>query len=154
MSRSIALTAVVIGLLACAAHAVPPGYALHFEDNFNGDAVDGDAWRVAEAEKQPKNRDGMDVPASVSVQDGNLVIRAFTEDGEHRTGRVVSLTKYGPGCYEARIKFNTSPGMWSAFWLFTQSIYAEGGGKVDPHNEGVARQATRPLKLTTFGTTN
>jgi beta-glucanase (GH16 family) len=115
------------------AQALPPaGYRLVFEDDFQGTAL-GPAWNAL---SEPR-RDALSTPQAVAVSGGVLTVTTFTgTDGVHRTG---FLTTEGNvearrGYFEARIRFNTSPGSWCAFWLATATI---GDPLGDPATAGV-----------------
>lgn len=76
----------------------------------------------------------------MSVGGGVLTIKTYTQAGKHYSGMIASqnLTLTGfeqrYGYFEARMKFNSSPGMWSAFWLQSPSI---GNPIGDPATAGV-----------------
>jgi beta-glucanase (GH16 family) len=72
----------------------------------------------------------MNTPSAVSVGGGALTITTYTDAGTHYTGMIGTrdlsaqkdLFAQTYGYFEARMKFNSSPGQWSAFWL-TSPVY-------------------------------
>lgn len=104
-------------LLAAFAAAKPPGagFELSFEDNFDGATVDPAKWQVTEGPR----KGATNTARAVSVKGGALRITTFTEEGRHLTGFLRSAGKFEQvqGYFEARIRFSSVPGMWSAFWM-------------------------------------
>ncbi len=92
-----------------------PGYRLVWHDEFDGAALDTAKWTAYAGAR----RDAQNSPAAVAVADGALTITTYTEGGVHRTGFIDTanrfLTTYG--WLEARIRFESSPGEWGAFWI-------------------------------------
>jgi beta-glucanase (GH16 family) len=70
---------------------------------------------------------------NVSVDDGVLRLTAraerFTDPrgfkGDYTSGRIETTTRFQYGRVEARIKVPQGPGLWSAFWLFGDSLSGE-----------------------------
>lgn len=110
----------------------PPGYALVFEEEFLGDALDPARWNALD---EPR-RDARSTPDAVEVGGGVLTVTTFTEAGVHKTGFLTSEGKVEAryGFFEARIRFNASPGGWCAFWLAAPTIGTPLG---DPGRAGV-----------------
>ncbi len=96
----------------------PPGYALVWSDEFNGNSLNTANWEYAR--NGPRNS-AYDTSAAVSVANGNLVITTYTSGGTNFTGFIdtQNLMSAGYGYYEASIEFSNAPGQWSAFWLQT-----------------------------------
>jgi beta-glucanase (GH16 family) len=98
---------------------VPPaGSQLVWADEFEGVAVDRSRWNIISGER----RSALMTADAVTVRNGVLTVTTYTEaNGEHRTGFLETdgtfYTTYG--YFEARIRFNDSPGSWCAFWLDT-----------------------------------
>jgi len=92
-----------------------PGYQLVWHDEFDGTALDTSKWTAYGGER----RDARNTPAAVSVAHGLLTITTYSDSGAHFTGFIDTarrfLTTYG--WFEARIRFESSPGEWGAFWL-------------------------------------
>ena len=112
--------ALLFALLAfpCLVVAAPPsgaGWHLVFDDEFSGEALDTDKWR----HNPGARRDAVNSPAAVSVSGGNLAITTFTSGGTHYTDYITTQNalQYAYGYVEARIDFDTTSGMWSAFWM-------------------------------------
>jgi beta-glucanase (GH16 family)/regulation of enolase protein 1 (concanavalin A-like superfamily) len=64
-------------------------------------------------------RDAVNSPSAVSVADGDLTISTYTNGGTHYTGMISTQDTYlyTYGYIEARINYDSNPGMWSAFWM-------------------------------------
>ncbi|MCC7085572.1 MAG: glycoside hydrolase family 16 protein [Pirellulales bacterium] len=117
--RCIALPLFAIFLaIPKAAFAVPVGAGpLLWSDEFSGSSVDATKWTA----RVGQGRDDYYTPQALSVSGGMLTIKTFTESGTHYNGWIDTSQTYLPtyGYFESRIQFNTSQGMWSAFWLQT-----------------------------------
>lgn len=106
-----------IALVCFAAQAAPPaGYKLAWSDEFDGPALDSSKWQVW---LPGKRHDAINTAEAISLTNGCLVITTYTEAGTNFTGMVSTHERFEPvrGYWEARIAFNETPGMWSAFWL-------------------------------------
>jgi beta-glucanase (GH16 family) len=132
----------------------PPTWA----DEFDGTSLDGVRW----SHRATGQRwDGTLTPDAVSVGGGMLTIKAYTEAGKHYSG-MISTQRHDEtvgleqtyGQFEARLRFNGSPGQWSAFWLQSPTMGATIG---DPGRSGVeidiaehrVRCTTAPAELPT-----
>jgi beta-glucanase (GH16 family) len=106
-----------------------------WSEEFNGDELDRTIW---DYRATGDRHDGVITEQAVSVHDGALKIKSYTEDGKHYSGMIATTGTEGfeqkYGYYEARMKFNDAPGEWSAFWLQSRSI---GSPKGDPTTAGV-----------------
>lgn len=95
-------------------------FRLTFQDEFSGSALDLSKWQHTFTGKR---WDATLVPEAVTVGGGNLSVRTWSEpvSGQYRnyTGAVSTYGKFDQayGYFEARIDFDSSPGMWSAFWV-------------------------------------
>ena len=68
-----------------------------------------------------------------------LSIRTYTENGDHHSGMIASLGSRGGlqqafGYFEARVRFSSASGQWSAFWLQSPTL---GMPLDDPEEAGV-----------------
>lgn len=115
------------------AGALPvPAGPLTWSDEFAGTALDGSKWQINE----PGTWDDAENTAqAVSVGGGHLKIGTYTQSGTHYTAVLgtqdTALFTYG--YFEARIRFDSSPGMWSAFWLLSPTLASAPN---DPANAG------------------
>jgi beta-glucanase (GH16 family) len=94
----------------------PDGWKLTFRDEFSGTALDESKW--AYRQTGPRH-DGVNTPDAVSVRNDLLTIATYTEGGVHYTGMISTQGKFEQayGYFEARMKFHSTPGQWSAFWV-------------------------------------
>jgi hypothetical protein len=129
------------GAVACAVLLAGPARAqatptLTFSDEFNGSSLDLTKWSYHQI--GPRN-DGFFLPGG-SVAGGVLTLKTFTELGVHFTTQIASQKllllgfEQAYGFFEARLKFNDSPGMWSSFWLQSPTF---GNPIGDPATAGV-----------------
>lgn len=96
------------------------GYELVFEDEFDGDALNTDVWRIVSGYAE-----------QVSFRDGNMVLTGeYKSDGSHGKGLYavdIGMNQlYCKGYYEIRCKVfnNTSRrDFWSAFWITGEGVY-------------------------------
>jgi beta-glucanase (GH16 family) len=100
----------------------PPlaGYRLAWHDEFGGAALDTSRWTVYLGPR----RDARNAADAVSVAAGALTITTYTDSGTHFTGFLDTAGKFLAtyGWFEARVRFESSPGEWGAFWLNSPTI--------------------------------
>jgi len=99
------------------AEAAPPeGYKPVWADEFDGNSLDTNKWIYWLAGRR---RDAVNTSDAVSVTNGCLTITTYTQNGKNYTGMISTKGKFERvhGYWEARIRFEDSPGTWSAFWL-------------------------------------
>jgi len=120
------IAAATVMISAPAAAAAPTSLdVLSWSDEFNGPGLDTARW--AHRASGPRH-DGVLTPDAVSVADGVLTIKTYTEVGTHYSGMISSHRRAGEGFeqaygyFEARIKFRSTPGQWSSFWLQSPTI--------------------------------
>ena len=111
-------------LPAVPAGAAPAGVGpLVWSDDFNGVAPDPTKWAIDEPGVWG---DYINTPAAVTAGGGVLTIRTYTDPatGQHYSATLGTqdhfLKRYG--YFEARVKFNGSPGMWQAFYLQSPTV--------------------------------
>jgi beta-glucanase (GH16 family) len=121
--------------------AAPSGVgALVWSDEFSGAALDASKWSVNEPGMWG---DAINSGSAARVGNGALTITTYTDAGNGKNYAAVLgtqdhfLTTYG--YFESRIKFNSSPGMWSAFWLESPTVGKPLG---DPATAGVEIDVT------------
>lgn len=110
------LCGAVLTLLCLQASATPPGgYYLVWSDEFSGGSLDSSKWGYWSG----GYHDAVNTSSAISVSGGHLTITTYTSSGTHYTAIVESRNKFHPryGFLEASIDYNSSAGMWSAFWL-------------------------------------
>jgi beta-glucanase (GH16 family) len=100
-------------------------YTLVFEDEFEGDALNTDVWKIR---SNGPRRGGFNSDSQIEVADGNLVITGeYLEDGTYGEGwyaGMVSLReRYCKGYFEIRCKVNKGSGFWSAYWIQAEHPY-------------------------------
>ncbi len=95
--------------------APPPGYYLVWGDEFNGSSLDPTKWWVW----NQADRSGYTVPDAVTVGGGYLTITTYSTNGSNYSAIVSSDARFREryGYVESSIEFNSSPGMFSDFWL-------------------------------------
>ena len=117
LSRCRLVFAISLGFVAFPVAAAPPGagWELAWSDEFGGSSLNSANWNIGTGNR----RDAVNTANALSVQDGYLRIKTYTENGTHYTGWIGSNGKFENcfGYWEARIRYNSSQGMWSAFWL-------------------------------------
>ena len=109
----------------------PAAWNLTLSDEFDGTALDSTKW----AHRQPGPRKGgFNTPSAVSIGGGLLTIKTYTDGGVHYTGMIGTQGKFEQtfGYYETRMKFHSTAGQWSAFWLQSPGYGAVG----DPASAG------------------
>jgi beta-glucanase (GH16 family) len=140
--------------------ATREGWTLVWSDEFNspnGSAVDSSKWMTETGCRGWGNHElecYTDRSENVSVQDGNLVIRAIAEkytgpDGVTRNYTSARLKTQGKfsqtyGRFEARIKLPGGQGMWPAFWMLGDDIHKVGWpacGEIDIM-ENIGKEST------------
>lgn len=120
------------------------GYELVFEDNFtggNGDSMDLSKWKYRALGPR---RDAINIENAV-FQDGNgnLVIKTYTYNNKHYTGMIRTIDEWKYGKFEANIDFNSSYGMWSAFWVQSPTM---GNPIGNPGQAGIEIDVVEHLK--------
>jgi beta-glucanase (GH16 family) len=119
------------------AHAQAPLQPPTWSDEFDGTSLDLTRWSYRGT--GPRH-DGNLTPDAVSVGDGLLTITTYTDAGKHYSGMISSHEhetgglEQRYGYFEARMKFDSSPGQWSAFWLHSRTF---GNPVGDPATAGV-----------------
>jgi beta-glucanase (GH16 family) len=92
-----------------------------FADDFDGSALNLSKWGYR---KTGLRNDAVNTPAAVSVDSGLLTIKTYTDGGLNYTGMIgtQNLFEQKYGYFESRIKFNSAPGQWSAFWVQSPTV--------------------------------
>ena len=122
------LATIVLVITASSGFSAPPperNWNMVWNDEFNSldlskwvvqpDMPRGNAWWYAN---------------NVYAENGNLVIRGMEQDGKYTSGAVwgkrgwedyTFIKKFG--YFEARIKLQNEPGLWSTFWMMPKDIH-------------------------------
>ncbi len=128
--------------LGCAAAEAPAtlsleGYALKWEDTFDGDALDRSNWNVERHDPGWVNEEWqayVDSEENIFLEDGKLVIRPVKKvdaagKASYTSGRVSTQHKqdFTYGLFEARLKVPEGMGYLPAFWLMAtdENIYGQ-----------------------------
>ena len=102
---------------------------LVFEDNFDGNKLDNSKWSRCPEEKRCEGRTIWQDDCSYLDGEGHLVLHAeWDEENKRvRSGAVRTMRKFefGPGYYEASIKFDDTMGIWGAFWMMCGFVSRE-----------------------------
>lgn len=144
-SVSLTLSGVLLaaGLTACNSDSVKQpdpdkspnleGMELVLDEQFDRE-LDPTVWNTTP--ETPERRGGYWDPAQCFTQDGNLIIRTeYKEDGAYGPGWYTgtcssrNLKEYTYGYFEVRCKAPAAEGLWSAFWMQSQTMsdVTEGG---------------------------
>jgi Glycosyl hydrolases family 16 len=116
---------------------IPTFAPMSWSDEFDGDELDLTRWIYRASGPR---LDATVTSEAVSVGDGALTIKTYTEAGKHYVGMIGSYRHPGGGFeqtygyFEARVKFDNAPGQWSAFWLQSPTLGSPLG---DPATAGV-----------------
>lgn len=101
------------------------GYALVFEDDFEGDTLSSTWWSYSDG----RRKGGYWHKNQARVADGNLIIRTeYLEDGAYGPGwyswraTTKGTFEQAYGYYEVRCILPSAQGMWSAFWLTNANV--------------------------------
>ena len=116
--------------------ATPVGAGpLVWSDEFNGTAVDPKKWTC---NGPGVWGDAVNTPKAASVGGGMLTIKTWTDPATGKNYNAVMGTQDNYlqtyGYFEARVRFHSSPGMWSAFWMMSPTVGHPIG---DPTHAGV-----------------
>lgn len=104
---------------------MPGNWQLTFEDDFNGNSLDGEKWHLGQHWSGMAGSAGL-APENVAVSNGKLQIkseqRSVSYGGvtkSYAAGEVSSLFNFRQqnGYFEARVKYPAVTGLWPAFWL-------------------------------------
>ncbi|BEP42669.1 family 16 glycosylhydrolase [Variovorax sp. V15] len=96
-------------------------YRLAWHDEFEGSALDPAKWAAVTGVRA----NAVQTPEAATVADSVLKISTYTDPsaGTHHTGflRTARLYEFRFGYIEARVRFASKPGQWSAFWLMSNA---------------------------------
>lgn len=110
-------------------------YALTFEDDFNGTALDETKWQRSPQWHRQDLNNYWDDSMSYLDGEGNLIIgMSYDEERDaFLSGAVETNGKFEQtyGYFEIRCAINNIPGYWTAFWLMGDSVLSEANGGVD-----------------------
>lgn len=122
---------IVAGAQTSASNAIVPtapvsGYALAWNDEFNGSAIDSARWSYRTDSKHLSTQK----PDNVSLKDGllRLTLKKETANNKNYTGAgIVSQSAFKYAYYEARAKMPAGAGWHTSFWLMKH----DGSGTTD-----------------------
>jgi beta-glucanase (GH16 family) len=99
---------------------IPKSYRLAWSDEFPGTKLDTSKWMISTRERD----DAQQTADAVAVNNGNLRIKYYSVGSSHYTAFLKTVGRFETtyGFFEARIRFNDSPGTHSSFWLTSSSI--------------------------------
>lgn len=113
------------------------GWTLSWADEFEGDSLNSANWNrqvVPAGRFNDEWQRYTDSPENAYVEDGQLVITALHEGGEHGMDQYTSARMntagklaFQYGKIAARIKLPYSEGIWPAFWMLGANIDENGG---------------------------
>lgn len=115
------------------------GYAMVVNEEFSGDALNTDVWKVHDANAGR----GFYSPSQVSVHNDCLYLTgAHRQDGTYGkgwySGAISLIEQYTTGYFEIRCKCSKGDGFWSAFWMMAPNAYNHavsnggiGGAEID-----------------------
>ncbi len=121
------------GLMLCALPreslaqpAPPPGWALVWNDEFDGTALDTAKWRAENAALIKNNEQQYYSPANVSVGNGLMTIlaeRRVQGGRQYCSGLIESRNRFFQafGRFEVRAKLPRTRGLWPAIWMLNQA---------------------------------
>jgi beta-glucanase (GH16 family) len=102
------------------------GYALVWEDNFNGTSPDTTSWNHETANPGWVNNELQRYTRGENVElaHGNLLITAKKENNEYTSGRINTKGKriFTYGLIEIKAKIPQGTGTWPALWMLGQNI--------------------------------
>jgi len=114
--RFVAAVAIALATLATAGAEAGQNKPI-WADEFDGTALDESKWMYRGLGPR---KGGVNVKEAVSLDGhGHLVITTSKVGGKYHTGMIATQGKHQwtYGYFECRVKFQTQPGHWSAFWL-------------------------------------
>ena len=111
-------------------------WKLAWHDEFEGTELDTSKWEAPDCNRRT---DRWSPEAVVLDGKGNLLLQTLPQkDGKHRSGCVRTRRKFEHafGYYVARIRLQSEPGHWTAFWLFNDSVNKVGGNSDEGGRDG------------------
>ena len=106
-------------------------WELVWQDEFDGDKLDTTKWTPR---PDGKRKGGWWSQKAISLDGkGNLVIKTFMDGDKPTDGCITTQGKFEHnfGYYVARVKFQSQPGHWSAFWITGPGVGKVGDGARD-----------------------
>lgn len=103
-----------------------PGWKLVWNDEFDGESVDLEKWKIEEAALEKNNEQQYYTAEDVYLEKGCLVLRSQKRAKGGRpytSGLVETKGKFSQmyGRYEIRAKFPFGQGIWPAHWMLSTS---------------------------------
>ena len=126
LTNQLCLTILCLAITTLSYAAPPAGnFTMPFEDNFNGNSLDGNKWKVGQHVMGIEGKGGNN-PENITVSNGLLKLKATTDNVvfgsksfNNSCGEISTFMKFSQkhGYFEARIRFPSVQGLWPAFWL-------------------------------------
>jgi beta-glucanase (GH16 family) len=103
-----------------------PGWVLTFDDEFNGNKLDPTVWNVTNTASYINEEQQYYMPDCVQVAHGYLRIKTLQKYYRGRSyvsGQINSQHRFSQcyGWFETRMRFPTTVGLWSCFYLLPES---------------------------------
>lgn len=125
MKRTTSFLCALFAAASLSARNVPAGYALVWQDDFDGTEVDSSRWEFEDWAPGRVNHElqryvaGGVLGGSKAAwqEDGSLHIRAMKHGGQVISARMNSRASWKYGYFEASIKLPKGKGTWPAFWM-------------------------------------
>lgn len=130
MSRVVVVVALTLLVLALQAQALAQsaavdGWELVWSDEFEGDRLDPEKWRIEDAAVTKNNELQFYLPDEVYLEDGCLVLRSQRREvggREYTSGLVDTQDRFARafGRFEVRARLPKGQGVWPAHWLLPE----------------------------------
>lgn len=137
--RRVCVLAVLLVCTAKAGEAVPAGWKLVWQDEFDRPQLDPTKWQRCARGSADWDRMMSKDPSLVELKDGLLRLDGVGND-DRQSGRSPFLTggvksqgkfEFLHGRVEVRARFKSARGAWPAIWLLAAGVQWPAGGEID-----------------------